>query len=386
MGLLLQTDFNMEGSQMDKVKVRTVAPPERRKLHRLKRQLTNQVNSSHARIILLSSGRVANREIAERVGRTPQWVRQIIHRFNDGGLAAIEWYPYWQVRDTPRKFLADVVEQMAEVALSSPQALIGMTQWSLSKLRAYLISQEIIPNISLSWLRTLLLRFGIRWRHTKTWKESHDPEFGAKYRRIRRLYRHRPANGRRICVDEFGPLNLQPRHGHCLANQGRKRVERHRATYHRKGGVRHFLAAYDLETGHLFGQFTRRKTWVEFLAFLKWLRRRYRRDETLHIVLDNYSPHLKKEVLDWATQHQLKFYFTPTNASWLNRIESQFTALKKFALDNSDYQTHEEQQGAIESYLAWRNGRREIAVEAWRSNIRDKCQNASTAETAGIAI
>ena len=388
MSLLSQTDFNMEGSQMDKVRTRTIAPPERRKLHRLKRQLTNQVNSSHARIILLSSGGVANREIAQRVGRTPQWVRQIIHRFNGGGLAAIEWYPYWQVRDTPRKFVADVVEQIAEVALSSPHALIGMTQWSLSKLRAYLISQKIVPDISLSWLRTLLQRFGIRWRHTKTWKESQDPEFQAKYRRIRRLYRRRPAGGRRICVDEFGPLNLQPRHGRCFAKKGRKRVERHRATYHRKGGVRHFLAAYDLETGRLFGQFTKRKTWVEFLTFLKWLRRRYRHDETLHIVLDNYSPHLKQEVLDWAKQHHVKLYFTPTNASWLNRIESQFTALKKFALDNSDYQTHEEQRAAIESYLAWRNGRREIAIESWRAHIRKRCRSrsTSTAETAGIAL
>ena len=386
MGLLSQTDFNMEGSQMDKVRVRTIAPPERRKLHRLKRQLTNQVNSSRARVILLSSGGVANREIAQRVGRTPQWVRQMIHRFNDGGLEAIEWYPYWQVRDTPRKFVADIVEQIAEVALSSPQALIGMTQWSLSKLRAYLISQKIILDISLSWLRKLLLRFGIHWRHTKTWKESHDPEFRAKYRRIRRLYRRRPADGRRICVDEFGPLNLQPRHGQCFAKKGRKRVERHRATYHRKGGVRHFLAAYDLETGRLFGQFTKQKTWVEFLAVLKWLRRRYHRDETLHIVLDNYSPHLKQEVLDWAKQHHVKLCFTPTNASWLNRIESQFTALKKFALDDSDYRTHEEQQAAIESYLAWRNGRRQIAIESWRAHIRKQCRSTSTDETAGIAL
>lgn len=370
---------------MDKVRVRTVSPPERRKLHRLKRQRTNQVNSSHARIILLSSGGVANRDIAQRVDRTPQWVRQIIHRFNDGGLAAIEWYSFWQVRDTPRKFLADVVEQIAEVALSSPKALIGMTQWSLSKLRAYLLSQKIIPSISLSWLRTLLLRFGIRWRHTKTWKESKDPEFALKYRRIRRLYRRRPAGGRRICVDEFGPLNLQPRHGQCLTAKGRKSVERHRATYHRQGGVRHFLAAYDLETGRLFGQFTKRKTWVEFLAFLKWLRRRYRHGETLYVVLDNYGPHLKREVIEWAKKHHVKFYFTPTNASWLNRIESQFTALKKFALENSDYQNHEEQQAAIESYLAWRNDRREIAIESWRSHIRDKRQTASTKNAASLA-
>ena len=46
--------------------------------------------------------------------------------------------------------------------------------------------------------------------------------------RLTRLYRRRPEEGRRVCVDEFGPLNLQPRHGRCLAMQGKKHVERHR--------------------------------------------------------------------------------------------------------------------------------------------------------------
>lgn len=363
---------------MDKVRTRTLAPPERRKLHRLKRQATNQVNSTHARIILLSAGGVSNRQIAQLVDRTPQWVRQIIHRFNRDGLGGILWYPYWQIRNTPRRFFAEVVEQIAEVAISSPKALIGMTQWSLSKLRAYLVSQKLVPQISLDWLHTLLVRFGIRWRHTKTWKESTDPEFEQKYRRVRRLYARRPEGGRRLCVDEFGPLNLQPRPGRCLAMKGKKRVDRHRATYHRQGGIRHFLAAYDLETGRLFGQFTAHKTWKEWLDFLKWLRRRYPSQETLHLVLDNYGPHLKEEVLQWAKTHKVKLYFVPTNASWLNRIESQFTALKKFALDNSDYRSHEEQQASMESYLAWRNGRRDIATESWRSHIRTRCQPKDT--------
>ena len=51
--------------------------------------------------------------------------------------------------------------------------------------------------------------------------------------------------------------------------------------------------------------------------------------ETLHIVLDNYKPHLKTEVLQWAAAHRVRFYFTPTNASWLSRIECQFTALRR---------------------------------------------------------
>lgn len=368
------------------VRVRRVAPHERRKLHQWKRLLANQVNSCHARIILLSSGGFANCEIARLVDRTPQWVRVIIHRFNRGGLSGIEWYPYWQTRDTPRKFFADVVEQMAEVALCTPKRLIGMTQWSLSKLREYLVSQRIISSVSLNWLRTLLKRRGVHWRHTKTWKKSKDPQFRYKYRRIRRLYGRRPAGGSRICVDEFGPLNLEPRGGNCLSKPHVKPVERHRATYNRLRGVRHFLAAYDLETGRLVGQFTKHKTWVEFLAFLKWLRRRYKASETLHIVQDNYSPHLKQEVIAWAKTHKVKFYWTPTNASWMNRIECQFTAMRKFALNNSDYRSHEEQQAAIESYLAWRNGRRNIAVESWQAHLRGTNEDQTSSGQPALAI
>ncbi len=137
---------------MDKVKSRRIAPGERRKLHRMKRQRRNHVNVSHARIILLSSGGVCNRELAERVGVTAHWVRKIIHRFNAHGLAGIEWWPCWHVPG-PRKFFADIVAQVAEVALSSPQSLIGMNQWPLSKLRSYLVSQTILGSISLEWLR-----------------------------------------------------------------------------------------------------------------------------------------------------------------------------------------------------------------------------------------
>jgi len=350
---------------MDTVTVRRIAPPERRGLRQWKRGRLNQLNSCRARVILLSSGRVGNKEIARRVGYTPQWVRIIIHRFNADGLSGIEWWPYFHGPRGPRRFTADLVEQIAEVALSPPKTLIGMTQWSLAKLREYLVTQQVISRISLEWLRCLLRRCRVRWRHTKTWKESNDPEFWAKYRRLRRLYRKRPVGGRRLCVDEFGPLNLQPRHGQCLAGPN-KRVERHRATYHRRGGVRHFLAAYDLETGRLFGRFAQHKCWGDFLSFLRWLRRRYRKDERLYIVLDNYKPHAKAEVVAWAIANNVRLVFTPTNASWLNRIECHFTALKKFALDNSDHLTHEEQAAYITSYLQWHNRQRLIATRPWQ--------------------
>lgn len=104
----------------------------------------------------------------------------MIYRFNEDGLCGIVWYPWLYTNPKPRRFLADVREQVAEVALSSPKALIGMARWSLAKLRDYLVEQEIVPSISLESLRTLLGRHGIRWRRTKTWVESTDPEFWPK--------------------------------------------------------------------------------------------------------------------------------------------------------------------------------------------------------------
>jgi transposase len=50
-------------------------------------------------------------------------------------------------------------------------------------------------------------------------------------------------------------------------------------------------------------------------------------------VRDNFSPHLttKKDsrVGDRAAANNVEFAYTPTNSSWLNRIEAQFTALRR---------------------------------------------------------
>jgi len=58
----------------------------------------------------------------------------------------------------------------------------------------------------------------------------------------------------------------------------------------------------------------------------------------------------------------------PTNASWLNRIEAQFQALRYFALDVTDHLSHQEQNSMIRRYIAWRN--RNAKGKALRWSIR----------------
>jgi hypothetical protein len=77
------------------------------------------------------------------------------------------------------------------------------------------------------------------------------------------------------------------------------------------------------------------------------------------MVLDNFSPHLstKKDtrVGDWAADNNVELAYTPFYASWLNRIEAQFTALRYFTLDGTDHESHEVQGRMIRRYIAWRN-------------------------------
>ena len=62
-----------------------------------------------------------------------------------------------------------------------------------------------------------------------------------------------------------------------------------------------------------------------------------------------------KRVRQWAGASNAEIACTPTNSSWLNRIEAQFTALRYFALDGTDHASHQEQASMIRRYIIWRN-------------------------------
>jgi transposase len=189
----------------------------------------------------------------------------------------------------------------------------------------------------------------------RTWKRSHDPDFEAKRDRIVELYALAEAGQAVvICLDEFGPLNLQPQPG----GRGwapRAKPKRIRATFTRPHGVRHLLSAYDVGADRLYGHIRRRKGRVEFLRFCRYVRSLYPAEIRLHFVLDNFSPHTGEQVRAWAADHNVELACTPFYASWLNRIEAQFRALRYFTLAGTDHPDHATQARLIRRYIAWRN-------------------------------
>jgi transposase len=291
------------------------------------------------------------RNITTLMQVTDGYVRDVIHAFNEKGFAALD--PKWK-GGRPRLISQTMREHLCLIARTVPSewGITSFSTWSLAKLAAHLIERGVVASISREHLRRLLKAGGVSWQTTTTWKASNDPDFIAKMTRILALYDFAPPDGRVVCVDEFGPLNLQPRKGKAWRPVGHP--ARLRATYNRDEGVMHLLGALDLDTGKIYYRIRKRKRSREFLSFLKSLRDRWP-NERLYVVLDNFSTHKHHTVRTWAAANDVDLVFLPTYGSWLNWIESEFSALRHFALNGTDHRSHAEQNTTISAYLRWHN-------------------------------
>jgi transposase len=329
--------------------IRELSDGEAEHLLRLARRSKNPTTQHRAMLLFASYQGQSVPEIARMHRASATHIAELIHAFNERGFAALD--PR-KGGGRPRRIDEAQRAAIVKVALARPRDLgEPFTDWSLTKLRDRLVRERVVPAISRSQLWRILHEHGIRFQHHKTWKASPDPDFEAKKNRVLDLYAHPPAGSRVLCLDEFGPLNLQPHAGAGWARS--KHPARVRATYRRTAGVRHLLAAYDPASGKLYGHIRATKTWREVRELLRSLWARF--DEHLIVVLDNFSPHHKQDLCDWAAEHDIELVYLPTYASWLNLIECQFQALRRFALTGSDYASHAEQGAAIHAYLRWHN-------------------------------
>jgi transposase len=357
----------------ERVRVREIDDDEGRRLVRIVRRGSGSVVTwRRARMVLLSAQGMDAAAIAKVAFTSEDRVRDVIRNFNADGFGSL--YPKYK-GGRPPKFTLGQRREIKKIAKARPAEYdLPFSTWSLSKLADFLVAEGVVDDISHEGLRVLLRAEGVTFQRLKTWKTSKDPQYQQKKARVEQLYAIAdreavPGGGDPevvFCVDEFGPLNLQPRPGRQWAavsgkgrEPGRAPRRRMRATYHRTEGVRHLFAAYELGEDKLFGHVKPRNTRARFLEFCRYLRSLYPASVRIAIVRDNFSPHLSTakdaRVGDWATANNVEIACTPTNSSWLNRIEAQFTALRYFALDGTDHASHKEQASMIRRYIIWRN-------------------------------
>ena len=200
--------------------MREIDDDEGRRLVRIVRRDSGSVVTwRRAQMVLLSARAWTWPGIATVAFTSEDRVRDVICNFNADGFTSL--YPRYQ-GGRPPKFTLAQRREIKKIARSRPvEHDLPFSAWSLAKLAEFLVAEGVVDDISHEGLRMLLREEGVTFQRLKTWKASKDPRYAAKKARIEHLYaiadrEITPADGDPqvvFCVDELGPLNLQPRPG-----------------------------------------------------------------------------------------------------------------------------------------------------------------------------
>lgn len=162
------------------LRLRPLSPEERAHLEAKVRTRTLPVHlHQRYRIVLDATRGLPVADIAERVGCARSTVRRWLRRCNESGFTTFA--RVHNPHGRPALVSGEQVRGLIKVALSRPEDLgLPFTHWSVAKLRAYCLKHGLLPSITGEWVRRLLRREGVSFQHSKTWKESPDPEFEVK--------------------------------------------------------------------------------------------------------------------------------------------------------------------------------------------------------------
>jgi transposase len=302
-----------------------------------------QKHVARARIILHSAERLPVAEVAKRarVGRPAVWRWQ--RRFAEAGVEGL-------LRDASRKpgkapVPADVVQQLIALTCAEPPG--EATHWTgRAMARAMGVSLRTVQRI---WQAHRLQPHRIR-----TFKRSNDPDFAAKLEDVVGLYVDPPKHALVLSIDEKSQIQALDRTQPGLPlKPGRAGTVTH--DYVRNGTTTLFAALNVLE-GTVIGRCMQRHRHQELLRFLNTIERAVPAGKVIHAILDNYGSHKHPKVRAWLERHpRWTFHFTPKSGSWLNAVETFFSALTRRRIRRGSFHSIVDLQAAINRYIQEHN-------------------------------
>jgi transposase len=293
-----------------------------------------------ARIVLLASEGMGDRQIACQLGIGRIQAARWRGRFAEGGVAAIQ-------ADLPRSGRKPRIDAAEIVRVTTQTTPEGATHWSTRKLGAKLgISDTTVLKV---WRAN-----GLKPHLVETFKVSRDPKFVEKLEDIVGLYMSPPEHALVLCCDEKSQVQALDRTQPGLPlKKGRAATMTH--DYKRHGTTTLFAAMSTLD-GSVISRCAQRHRHTEWLDFLRQIDRETPKGKDLHLVCDNYATHKHPVVKGWLEKHpRFHIHFTPTSASWLNMVERFFRSISTDRLERGVFRSVPELVSAIEEYITVHN-------------------------------
>src|SRR5215204_2119701 len=233
------------------------------------------------------------------------------------------------------------IERVVELTLAEPPG--ETTHWTgRAMAKAAGVSHRSVQRI---WAA-----HGLKPHRVRTFKLSNDPKFAAKVQDIVGLYIDPPEHALVLSVDEKSQIQALDRTQPGLPmKKGRCGTMTH--DYERRGTTTLF-AALNVLDGTVLGRCMQRHRHQEFIRFLNAVEAAVPAGRLIHAIMDNYGTHKHPKVLAWLARHpRWTFHFTPTSGSWLNAVESFFSALTRRRLRRGVFCSIVELQAAIHRYI-----------------------------------
>jgi len=247
---------------------------------------------------------------------------------------------------SPRTFTPLERAQIIALACSSPrESGKAWMCWSGEKLAQVAVEQQLVASISPGTIRTWLRQDKIKpWRY-HSWQHSRDPQFVDKAAPVLDLYQRAPELAQQgeavVCSDEKTSI------------QARQRLTSTKAAapgfplqvadrYKRMGAVQLFCALL-VASGLTFARTRASRKFADFKAFLlEFFQSALCAGlKVVHLILDNGPTHAPKQLGAWIASLQLSFevriYWLPTYASWLDQVEIIFSKVQREVLTPNDF-------------------------------------------------
>jgi len=269
-----------------------------------------------ARLILLLAEGVSFNTIKQRLDTTAPTIVRWKERFLAQGIDGLDTYHPGQ---KPTVLTAALRAKILAATRKNPTD--GSTHWSCRKLAAAMgVSKDAVHR---AWKEA-----GLKPHRLERYMASNDPDFETKAADVIGLYMNPPQHAAVFCVDEKTAIQALDRLDPVLPlSPGR--AERHGFEYYRHGTLS-LYAALDTKTGKVVGKTAERHTSKEFVAFLSEVVDQCRKQQEIHIILDNLSAHKTQAVRDFLAAHRnVQLHFTPTYSSWLNQVEIWFAKIER---------------------------------------------------------
>ena len=296
-------------------------------------------HATRALIVLLSADRLRVAVIAREVGISRPAVWRWQRRYAEAGVDGL-------LRDKTRgpgkPPLGDAVAHRV-VALTCGEPPGEATHWT-----GRMMAEA--AGISLRSVQRIWAAHKLQPHRLRTFKRSRDPDFVAKLDAIVGLYVAPPRHAVVLSVDEKSQIQALDRTQPGLPlRPGKAGTMTHDYVRH---GTTTLFAALNVLDGTVIGRCMARHRHQEFLRFLNTVEAAVPAGKLVHCILDNYGSHKHPKVVAWLERHpRWTFHYTPTSGSWLNAVETFFSALTRRRIRRGAFGSIVDLQAAINRYL-----------------------------------